>query len=118
MWGGGGRAELESDKATLEWGAREDGMLTEIYVEEGGKVNVGDKIAFIGDEDEEAPKEEAPARKEEKKPEEAKAKEKEPEEKEEKKKSEEREEKEPTAEKKEEKKDDKKPKAKAERPAP
>src|SRR5260370_18160112 len=118
MWGGGGRAELESDKATLEWGAREDGMLTEIYVEEGGKVNVGEKIAFIGGEDEKAPKEEAPAEKEEKKPEEAKAKEKEPEKQEEKKQPEEREEKEPTVEKKEEKKVDKKPEAKAEKPAP
>jgi len=111
-------AEIETDKATMEWEAPEDGMLTEIYVEEGGKVNVGDRIAFIGGEDEEAPKEEAPAEKEEKKPEEAKAKEKEPEKKEEKKKPEEREEKEATAEKKEEKKVDKKSEAKAEKPAP
>ena len=96
-------AEIETDKATMEWEAPEDGMLTEIYVEEGGKVNVGDKIAFIGSEDEEAPKEEAPAKKEDKKSEEAKAKEKEPEKKEEKKKSEEREEKEPAAEKEEKK---------------
>ena len=51
-------AEIETDKATMEWEAPEDGTLTEIYVEEGGKVNVGDKIAFIGGEDEEAPKEE------------------------------------------------------------
>src|SRR5436190_1319194 len=111
-------AEIETDKATMEWEAPEDGMLTEIYVEEGGKVNVGDKIAFIDGEDEEAPKEEAPAEKEEKKLEEAKAKEKEPENKEEKKKPEGREEKEATAEKKEEKKVDKKPEAKAEKPAP
>jgi len=112
-------AEIETDKATMEWEAPEDGTLTEIYVEEGGKVNVGDKIAFIGGEGEEAPKEEkAPAKTEEKKPEEAKAKEKEPEEKEEKKKPEEKEEKEPTAEKKEEKEVDKKPEAKAEKPAP
>ena len=110
-------AEIETDKATMEWEAPEDGMLTEIYVEEGGKVNVGDKIAFIGGEGEEAPKEQAPAKKEEKRPEEAKAKEKEPEKKEEKKKPEEREEKEPTAEK-EEKQVDKKPEAKAEKPAP
>src|SRR5205809_2469073 len=111
-------AEIETDKATMEWEAPEDGTLTEIYVEEGGKVNVGDKIAFIGGEDEEAPKEEAPAEKEEKKLEEAKAKEKEPEKKEEKKKPEGREEKEAPAEKKEEKKVDKKPEAKAEEPAP
>src|SRR5205807_939419 len=51
-------AEIETDKATMEWEAPEDGTLTEIYVEEGGKVNVGDKIAFIGGEGEEAPKEE------------------------------------------------------------
>ena len=50
-------AEIESDKATMEWESPEDGTLTEIYVEEGGKVNVGDKIAFIGGEGEEAPKE-------------------------------------------------------------
>src|SRR5882724_11551492 len=110
-------AEIETDKATMEWEAPEDGMLTEIYVEEGGKVNVGDKIAFIGGEGEEPPKEKAPAKKEEKKLKEAKAKEKEPEKKEEKKKPEAREEKEPTAEK-EEKRVDKKPEAKAEKPAP
>ena len=111
-------AEIETDKATMEWEAPEDGMLTEIYVEEGGKVNVGDKIAFIGGEDEEAPKEEAPAKKEEKKPEKAKAKEKEAEKKEEKKKPEEREEKASTAEKKEEKEVDKKSEAEVEKPAP
>ena len=62
-------AEIETDKATMEWESPEDGTLTEIYVEEGGKVNVGDKIAFIGGEGEEAPKEEAPAQKKEKQPE-------------------------------------------------
>jgi pyruvate dehydrogenase E2 component (dihydrolipoamide acetyltransferase) len=51
-------AEIETDKATMEWESPEDGTLTEIYVEEGGKVNVGDKIAFIGAEGEEVPKEE------------------------------------------------------------
>ncbi|HWM25907.1 MAG TPA: dihydrolipoamide acetyltransferase family protein [Chthoniobacterales bacterium] len=59
-------AEIETDKATMEWESPEDGTLTEIYVEEGGKVNVGDKIAFIGGEGETAP---AEAKKEEKKPE-------------------------------------------------
>ena len=49
-------AEIETDKATMEWESPEDGTLTEIYVEEGGKVNVGDKIAFIGAEGEETPK--------------------------------------------------------------
>ena len=61
-------AEIETDKATMEWESPEDGALTEIYVQEGGKVNVGDKIAFIGGEGEEAPKEEAPEQKEEKQP--------------------------------------------------
>src|SRR5438876_3505754 len=51
-------AEIETDKATMEWESPEDGTLTETYVEEGGKVNVGDKIAFIGGEGEEAPKKE------------------------------------------------------------
>ncbi len=51
-------AEIETDKATMEWESPEDGTLGEIYVEEGGKVNVGDKIAFIGGEGEEAPKRE------------------------------------------------------------
>src|SRR6266404_6036318 len=54
-------------------------VLAEIYVEEGGKVNVGDKIAFIGGEGEEAPKQEAPAQKEEKQPKPAEQKEKQPE---------------------------------------
>src|SRR3954451_14766225 len=51
-------AEIETDKATMEWESPEDGTLTEIYIEEGGKVNGGDKIAFIGEEGEAAPKEE------------------------------------------------------------
>jgi pyruvate dehydrogenase E2 component (dihydrolipoamide acetyltransferase) len=66
-------AEIETDKATMEWESPEDGTLTEIFVEEGGKVNVGDKIAFIGEEGEEAPKKEEP--KKEEKPEEPKAEE-------------------------------------------
>jgi pyruvate dehydrogenase E2 component (dihydrolipoamide acetyltransferase) len=82
-------AEIETDKATMEWESPEDGTLTEIYVQEGGKVNVGDRIAFIGSQGEEAPKAEAKepqkekpreeeAKKEEK-PEAPKAEEKEPE---------------------------------------
>ncbi|PYJ95795.1 MAG: pyruvate dehydrogenase complex dihydrolipoamide acetyltransferase, partial [Verrucomicrobia bacterium] len=95
-------AEIETDKATMEWESPEDGTLAEIYVEEGGKVNVGDKIAFIGGEGEEEPKKaeeaEQPAeKKEEEKPEEIKAKEKEQ-------KKPEGEAKEPKAEEKEEKK--------------
>src|SRR6476619_6588539 len=51
-------AEIETDKATMEWESPEDGILTEIYVEEGGKVDVGVKIGFIGEEGEAAPKKE------------------------------------------------------------
>jgi pyruvate dehydrogenase E2 component (dihydrolipoamide acetyltransferase) len=70
-------AEIETDKATMEWESPDDGILSEIYVEEGGKVNVGDRIAFIGEEGEETPKEEkkadtkeaaAPEQKKEEKP--------------------------------------------------
>jgi len=66
-------AEIETDKATMEWESPEDGTLTEIYVEEGGKVEVGERIAFIGGEGETAPKEEKkkepePKAKEEKAP--------------------------------------------------
>src|SRR6266487_2847766 len=96
-------AEIETDKATMEWESPEDGTLTEIYVEEGGKVNVGDKIGFIagkGEEEEEKKEEEKEAaeEKEEKESEEAGAKEKEP------KKELEKKEEKPKAEKKEEKK--------------
>src|ERR1700675_3034907 len=69
-------AEIETDKATMEWEATDDGKLTEIYVEEGGKVNVGDKIAFIGGEAEEAETAEPKKKAETEKP--AKAKEREP----------------------------------------
>jgi pyruvate dehydrogenase E2 component (dihydrolipoamide acetyltransferase) len=68
-------AEIETDKATMEWESPEDGTLTEIYVEEGGKVNVGERIAFIGGEGEAPPAEKEadakkpePEAKEEKKP--------------------------------------------------
>jgi pyruvate/2-oxoglutarate dehydrogenase complex dihydrolipoamide acyltransferase (E2) component len=61
-------AEIETDKATMEWESPEDGMITEIYVQEGGKVNVGDKIAFIRGDAEEAPKHDVPAQKQEKQP--------------------------------------------------
>jgi pyruvate dehydrogenase E2 component (dihydrolipoamide acetyltransferase) len=66
-------AEIETDKATMEWESPEDGTLTEIYVKEGCKVNVGDKIAFIGGEGEEAPAEEKEEEKKEAKKEEAPA---------------------------------------------
>src|SRR5947209_7933372 len=66
-------AEIETDKATMEWESPEDGTLTEVYVEEGGKVNIGDKIAFIGGEGEEASAEEKKEEKKEAKKEEAPA---------------------------------------------
>src|SRR5437667_5814109 len=97
----------------MQWESPDDGTLTEIYVEEGGKVNVGDKIAFIGGEGEEAPKKEEkdkkPEPKEQEKPKEPKKEEK-PEE--------------PKEEKKEEKKaappkaEKKKPEAEGRPPAP
>ncbi len=61
-------AEIETDKATMEWESPEDGTLADIYVQEGGKVNVGDKIAFIRGEGEEAPAQEASAQKKGKEP--------------------------------------------------
>jgi pyruvate dehydrogenase E2 component (dihydrolipoamide acetyltransferase) len=64
-------AEIETDKATMEWESPEDGTLSEIYVQEGGKVNVGDKIAFIRGEGEETPEKK---KQEEPKPVEQKAK--------------------------------------------
>jgi pyruvate dehydrogenase E2 component (dihydrolipoamide acetyltransferase) len=80
-------AEIETDKATMEWESPEDGTLTDIYVEEGGKVEIGQPIAFIGEAGEvpkrtETKKEAAPAKKpqaeaETEKPATAEAKEKE-----------------------------------------
>src|SRR5437879_13236553 len=64
-------AEIETDKATMEWESPEDGTLTEMYVEEGGKVNVGGKIAFIGGEGEAGPAEEKKEKKKEDKKEDA-----------------------------------------------
>src|SRR5215475_3063917 len=71
-------AEIETDKATMEWESPEDGTLTEIYVEEGGKVNVGDQIAFIRAEGEEAPKQKAPEQKKQEEPKAAEQKAKKP----------------------------------------
>jgi pyruvate dehydrogenase E2 component (dihydrolipoyllysine-residue acetyltransferase) len=59
-------AEIETDKATMEWESPEDGTLTQIYVKEGEKVNVGDKIAFIGSEGEQGPKKEDKPKREQK----------------------------------------------------
>jgi len=41
-------AEVETDKATMEMEAFEDGVLTEIIVPEGGVVKVGERLAVIG----------------------------------------------------------------------
>ena len=71
-------AEIETDKATMEWESSEDGTLSEIYVQEGGKVNVGDKIAFIRGQGEEEPKQTGSAQKKEKKPESSEEEEKKP----------------------------------------
>ena len=95
-------AEIETDKATMEWESPEDGTLTEIYVQEGGKVNVGDKIAFVRGEGEEAPKQEEKDERERKPEGKEEDKEKEKPKEEEAKKEEKPEE--PKAEKKEEKK--------------
>ncbi len=48
----------------MEWEATDDGVLKEIYVPDGGKVNVGERIAFIGGEGEEEAKPSLPAAKE------------------------------------------------------
>ncbi len=45
-------AEAESDKATMELEAFDEGVLKKIVVPEGGKVKVGGLIAVIGEEDE------------------------------------------------------------------
>src|SRR5437867_2232096 len=113
-------AEIETDKATMEWESPEDGTLTEIYIEEGGKVSVGDKIAFIGGEGEEAPKVETKETAKEEKKEKPEVEDEKEEEKAEPKKEEAK--KEPEKPKKEEpkaeKKEEKKPEATPEQPVP
>jgi pyruvate dehydrogenase E2 component (dihydrolipoamide acetyltransferase) len=96
-------AEIETDKATMEWESPEDGTLTEIYVEEGGKVNVGDKIAFIGAEGDEGPKEAEQEKEKEEKEEKPTAKDEQKKEEEPKKAEQPKEEKAKTEEKKEKK---------------
>jgi len=57
-------AEVETDKATMEMEAFEEGVLTDIYVPEGGKIVVGAAIALVLGEGEKAgdkPKASAPA---------------------------------------------------------
>jgi pyruvate dehydrogenase E2 component (dihydrolipoamide acetyltransferase) len=40
-------AEVETDKATMEMEAFDDGVLTEIYVQDGNKAEVGQKLALL-----------------------------------------------------------------------
>lgn len=42
-------AEVETDKATMEMESFEDGILTEIFIQEGEKVAIGQIIARVGD---------------------------------------------------------------------
>jgi pyruvate dehydrogenase E2 component (dihydrolipoamide acetyltransferase) len=114
-------AEIETDKATMEWESPEDGTLTEIYVEEGGKVNVGDKIAFIGGEGEQAPKKEEKEKETAEKKKKPEAKEEEKEEEKAKKEEKPKEEEQQKAEEKEQKKAEPskaEKKAQPEKPAP
>ena len=48
-------AEIETDKATMEWESSDDGVLAEIYVNEGERVTVGSSIAFVQAKGEEVP---------------------------------------------------------------
>ena len=49
-------AEVETDKATMEMEAFDDGILAEVYVQDGGRATVGQKLALLL-----APGEKAPA---------------------------------------------------------
>ena len=40
-------AEVETDKATMEMEAFDEGVLAEIYVQDGNKVEVGQKLALL-----------------------------------------------------------------------
>lgn len=55
-------AEVETDKATMEVEAFEDGVMLKHYVNEGDQVEIGGPICAIGDKGEEAPKVEAPGK--------------------------------------------------------
>jgi pyruvate dehydrogenase E2 component (dihydrolipoamide acetyltransferase) len=48
-------AEVETDKATMEMEAFDEGVLGEIYVNEGQKAEIGQKLALLLQEGEEAP---------------------------------------------------------------
>ena len=45
-------AEVETDKATMEMEAFDEGVLTEIYVKDGEKVQIGQKLALLAGQDE------------------------------------------------------------------
>jgi len=61
-------AEVETDKATMEMEAFDEGVLSEIFVEEGQKVDVGQKLAILTE-----PGEKKPTKAESKPPAKAKA---------------------------------------------
>src|SRR3981081_1401897 len=48
-------AEVETDKATMEMEAFDEGVLSEIFVEEGQKVEVGQKLAILSEPGEKKP---------------------------------------------------------------
>ncbi len=49
-------AEIETDKAVMELESFDDGALGEIYVKEGGKAQIGEKLALLSGGNESAPK--------------------------------------------------------------
>lgn len=56
-------AEIETDKVTLEMEAQESGFLTNLLVEEGATVPIGEAVAMIGTQDEVGKEPAAPAAK-------------------------------------------------------
>ncbi|MEO8617613.1 MAG: dihydrolipoamide acetyltransferase family protein [Luteolibacter sp.] len=48
-------AEVETDKATMEMEAFDDGVITSILIQEGEKANIGSVLAVLGGSDEEPP---------------------------------------------------------------
>ncbi|MEO6262776.1 MAG: pyruvate dehydrogenase complex dihydrolipoamide acetyltransferase [Chthoniobacterales bacterium] len=48
-------ADVETDKATMEMEAFDDGVLEQIYLQEGQKVNVGGRLAYVRGEGETGP---------------------------------------------------------------
>ena len=71
-------AEIQSDKATIEFEAYSDGVLQRIFVEADQTVPVGTKIALVTDEGEEAPQEGEPKKEKKETPSKAEAAGKEP----------------------------------------